>query len=274
MSIDLMSAWHKLNRATDHMAVFDGLLKDYEKPGPQRMTWSQDPPGVWTLTVTRADPMPVRLSQVAGDVVHNARAALDHAIWQLAGGKAHEQTGFPVVVERIKVRNGEEVDGWAAVAGNALRGLTDSQVAVVERFQPYQLRSLPDVDRLPHGHPLWPNLSVVLLHRLNNIDKHRALLGQFPIAWVPVRELIANASTSPEAAEYVFVRMVTGTFVHRADVRNMTEDPLFRRPHWNALIGELPEGEFWDSRVGTMSVTDLRTSLDHVRAILTALHAA
>lgn len=89
---------------------------------------------------------------VAGDLLFNARSALDHLAHALAR-RATKKTGFPIYKSQSL---------FDCFAGPQMRNMKASAKRILQDFQPYKgakgLKSL-----------WW-------LHELNNIDKHRALL--------------------------------------------------------------------------------------------------
>ena len=108
---------------------------------------------------------PTRLGVILGDVVHNARSALDHLVWQLVLHNEctpHSRTSFPIAIE---------ADWWeqnVAPGGkrrrlSPLEGVSADHVATIEALQPYRLGSTADAST----HRL------AVLNRLWNTDKHR-----------------------------------------------------------------------------------------------------
>lgn len=97
---------------------------------------------------------PIRLSALAGDVVHNARAALDHLAVELvekAGGAPSTHTYFPIADDEAK---------WRKKAPRDLHGADPLDLASVEALTPWGGGD-DDFHRL---------------HRLDITDKHRGLL--------------------------------------------------------------------------------------------------
>lgn len=102
----------------------------------------------------------MRLGVIVGDVAHNLRSALDHAVWQLVmtnGADPGRHTMFPII------RSAAEFQERGL---RQLRGVAPAAVAVIEEVQPYHM---PSPDLTPEDSFLW------LLDELSNHDKHRVL---------------------------------------------------------------------------------------------------
>ncbi len=97
---------------------------------------------------------PERLGLLVGDAVHNLRSALDHAVWQLAGASASRVNQFPIF---------EAVKRFADAEPNYLRGVSEAARRIIESEQPY------------HDPPT--GLSILMIRRMDNIDKHRVIHG-------------------------------------------------------------------------------------------------
>jgi len=99
--------------------------------------------------------VPLDISAIAGDVLQNLRSALDHLTCQLvcaAGNKPTLRTSFPIFdsATKYKAKSPGKVEGMRQDAIHALNGI-----------KPYK----------GGNNTLW------LLHKLNNIDKHRLLVS-------------------------------------------------------------------------------------------------
>jgi hypothetical protein len=107
------------------------------------------------LHVNGSPDPPMSIGLLAGDIVHNLRAALDHLMWQLVianGQVPDDQTMFPISREErlyLKAREGRKVRG---IDAEALRRL--------DALKPYK----------GGNGDLWE------LHELDIVDKHRLLL--------------------------------------------------------------------------------------------------
>jgi hypothetical protein len=119
-----------------------------------RQTTSQVAP------VLELDELPVSVSVILGDIVHNLRGALDHLAWQIVastGRNPSRSTYFPI----CKTADCRNFDQLAKQIGPEHQDL----LLALEAMQPRtQLSSLPEEHEL------------AILNELSNCDKHRALI--------------------------------------------------------------------------------------------------
>src|SRR5690606_25074611 len=105
----------------------------------------------------------VRLSILIGEILHNLRSCLDHALWQLVlheGGTPHNRTGFPIYLKDAGFES-ETLD--TSRRRGMLVGLSPKSVAEIRSLQPFETGE-------DSASPLWQ------LHELHNFEKHRALI--------------------------------------------------------------------------------------------------
>jgi hypothetical protein len=96
---------------------------------------------------------PDDLALIAGDCVHNAKSALDHVAWQLAGADPKDTgTQFPIFADETKF----------ATAKRQYGQIPTRPLAVIKYLQPYR-RPQP-LDDL-----LW------VIYALDNADKHKVM---------------------------------------------------------------------------------------------------
>jgi hypothetical protein len=159
-TVDLTGILAKLQRADELCAALDTEVaaftaKTYRVEGkflespPRFAFFAYGPPS-----------LPPRFAVLAGEIVHQLRSSLDHAITQLAvqgpGG------GNPNVLEFPVCRTPDSFK--SSVQRGKLRGVADPMVQVIEALQPY------NASKTVGESPL------LCLHDLNRTDKHRLLL--------------------------------------------------------------------------------------------------
>lgn len=114
--------------------------------------------------------VPLRFALLAGDAIHNLRAALDYVIYQLVladGGTPTRATMFPILAEKPP-------KGFAQLP--AVAGITrEAPLLNLESLMPYA------------GQPYGQKLA--LLHRLDIADKHHLIR--------PAVVMLAEARTTP-----------------------------------------------------------------------------
>jgi hypothetical protein len=124
-------------------------------PHPYEVATKIDPQTgelVYYISTVRDAPVDLRLT--AGDVLHNCRVSLDHTAYQLVlanGQQPTAQTAFPIFDDAATYETGKV---------RKVRGMGKNAVDYIDSIEPYEAGN----------RQLW------MLHRLNNIDKHRLLL--------------------------------------------------------------------------------------------------
>jgi hypothetical protein len=172
MPSDVMrDVYAKLDWATKLHGDMERLFKEYAKPGggderPIGIKFHErsKPAGLVVASFIIEEPMPLEMSLLAADVVHNTRVALDHVLARLKdhfGGDVG-QGSFPswqtqALWQEKVVDQGKK---------SALHGLEKKAVDLVYAEQPLH-RPTPAEDPL------------VILNKLDNTDKHRLLHPAF-----------------------------------------------------------------------------------------------
>lgn len=162
----------KIGRAEMHLRCLEDLLKRFgdTKPyvlGVERESDPDPTVGVNHFFIVRSsDPVPPTIGLVAGDVLTNLRASLDHLAWQLvladpASGQPDDHTAFPIK-DKAPRAPGSGAPAPLRISG----GVSAKALARIKDAQPYKT---PD-GGTPHEDRLW------ILERLVGIDKHRHLL--------------------------------------------------------------------------------------------------
>lgn len=125
------------------------------------------------IVVSQFPPLPAELPYLFGDVVHNYRSALDHAIYPLARAAPARKRAFPVV------RNGK-----LSINDPTIRGLSPEAFALVDWVQPPNCSGGSRLDLLDH---------------LDRVDKHRLLLmvaaGAVHVTKLPIGKLHGSDAT-------------------------------------------------------------------------------
>jgi len=112
---------------------------------------------------------PVAWGVTLGEIVHNLRSALDHAIFQLTlkcSGKPRHGSGFPILTDPADWdRPNRDGTGLSRTSGlHQVGGTSGAVQAIVQASQPYATN--PDD---PTQSPLWG------IHKMWTQDKHRFL---------------------------------------------------------------------------------------------------
>lgn len=177
--------WAKLNHAKVHAGTLGKIVAEYQAAKPISMSAEPgDNEVAYRLHISR--PVPLDISLAVGDILHNARSALDALVYGLAvdqvGRRLNEREEracqFPIC---------DSPDAFNAFWTRRTVIETDRLENALHHVQPYywteqaknlgieaaQDESYEDSSRLSN---LW------WLNRMNNIDKHRQLAV---VAWWP-----------------------------------------------------------------------------------------
>jgi hypothetical protein len=156
----------KVERAKKHIAELDDALKRFFNPKPYEVATKRDPKTRELIYyLVKADPVPPTIAAIAGDVLQNLRTALDHTAYHLfrvsvgpTGGDG-KHIYFPISDSAAKYKTEQP---------GKVKGMRKEFIDVIDRLTPY--RPDPTAPHVGGNETLW------MLHRLNNIDKHRLLV--------------------------------------------------------------------------------------------------
>lgn len=151
----------KIERAFEIRDELRDLLEELltaEKKYSRRSNMSEaSEPTVWAEWTLDEVPDYTRSSLLMGDVIHNLRAAMDHAVWAVTPPRI--QANSPLDVAFPLQRSAESFKKWI---GKRKKWYGPTVTKVLESQQPYHAGA----DKL---HPLH------VLQHLSNTDKHRLL---------------------------------------------------------------------------------------------------
>ncbi len=181
-SYKLGRTWLKVERAIQHMAHLQLRIslieRDVFSVAEDRDTSNSD--RVWRLVPGQNanDLMDVPMyGVIVGDIVHQLRSVLDHAVWQLAKPPVEWRSAFPVCLHERDAPGAffggtDPATGkrFRAIGPDRLRNVDQPAIDYIESIQPYR--------RLGVGDPLWG------LNELWNADKHRNLIVIADPQWV------------------------------------------------------------------------------------------
>jgi hypothetical protein len=203
----------KLSRADHHFQVLEKNLAAWSSSKPYSIFEEIDPDSGDDVVRIKFDSLPGEIAPTIGDCLYNLRSCLDHLAHALAlknrGSLSDEestQIAFPILQYK---------DGFTARGLGRIRLLSDSAQAIIESLQPYHAGDAAV------SHWLW------LLEKLQNIDKHRALLlvpidqrkvtldnpRRAALKLMKFSAVIDATEDYAEVARYVFVNPEDGTRV-------------------------------------------------------------
>ena len=158
-----VSARRKLARGRRHCDRLFELVDAFEATDPITADFVERDDGSGDTDIlfhVHQDKVPVEMSLVLGDCLHNFRTALDHIVFHAVGEEATTRTEWPMAGE-----DGARPKDWEdRVRSRACRGRS----AAASVLQDY----LCGIEPFRGGRQEW----MWLLHRLDVTDKHRLLL--------------------------------------------------------------------------------------------------
>lgn len=162
----LAPCWAKAAHAERHLKILHDQVSDYLASAPLKVEGSIDvETSEFVATLAIRESPPVLWSLIAGDVVANLRAALDHAVCRLVergGGDVTTSHAFPIL--DAPPLPGQKARQW----DQKIRGVGEGAEYVIEMAQPFS--GSPDDVRETVMHSL---------RELSNEDKHRVLLARY-----------------------------------------------------------------------------------------------
>jgi len=162
--LELLGPRAKLDWAVQKLEALDLECKRWVESEPLRVADEFDDEAGCHVMRLRKSGVPLkdtfRMGLMVGDVVHNARSALDQAAWLLAcRSNPVEKLWEPDTARKISFPVTRDPGRFKT--HRVLSFLHEDAIAVLERLQPYQGGNIPDC--LGHLDLLW------------NIDKHRVI---------------------------------------------------------------------------------------------------
>lgn len=167
--MNVLRDWQrKTSRGKRHAKILKEEINSWketqgEKP-PFGFRLDYDAPNhAFVVRIGKVEPMPEPWGLMIGDALFNFRAALDYLAWHLVkiGSKPNpkepERIYFPIVLDDTT---------WNPIVNDLIPGIRNEHRAVIETYQPYQLRK---TGQDPADHPL------ALLAALSRKDKHRTI---------------------------------------------------------------------------------------------------
>jgi hypothetical protein len=178
----------KLERAEKHIVDFRNQQKTFLESKPVSFTHilNEDTRHV-DVTIDNIKPMPIELSLIMGDAIHNLRSALDLLVCQVFTRNS-KSTDYDYIEFPIGMHLKSFLDKFEKHKGK-LQLVGKPAIDILTKLEPY---------RGGKHHDLW------VLHRLDIRDKHRLLIVVLPSINRWDRE-IKFTPLSPEAPNHGFL---------------------------------------------------------------------
>lgn len=148
----------KVDRAVYHIKELETATKRYLDSNPHSVVRKTDPQtGDYSFRLQVHKEIPMAWSAPIGDAVHNLRSALDHLMVELVlanVGTVTDATEFPIF---------QSLHAYSTKAAGKVMGASQPAIDLIDAAKPYK----------GGNDGLW------LIHKLDIIDKHRALVSAF-----------------------------------------------------------------------------------------------
>ena len=162
-SSGFLSSLAKVNHAKRHLDQLTHAVASYLSSSPYQLSARENlSTKMWDIFVAGLTQTPESITMISGDVIYNLRSALDHVAWGLVrvNGPPPQPNGIYFPIANNSAAYKEKRKKLVGLA-------TPAAVHQIDALMPYQAD--PSTPTLGNDH-LWH------LHRLNIIDKHRAIL--------------------------------------------------------------------------------------------------
>jgi len=200
----------KAARAREHLETLSAETDAFGKDEPVRLVSSFDrDTATHVVNAKIREPDQPRWGLLLGDFAQNARAALDHLVWQLvllSGNTPGLENAFPIATTCTAYRGSPE-GRRMSLRERGLKGVDDNYRPAIDAVQPYLLAEDPA------SHPLAG------LQWLSNIDKHRVIHAAAVAARRPDVTTFAVSSPTGGDAE---VWIAEGPLEDGAEVMRIT----------------------------------------------------
>jgi hypothetical protein len=149
----------KTKRAKEHIIDLESEIKSFFDTKPYVIGTKRNPQTRQLIyyLVSVLD-VPERIAAITGDILQNLRSALDHLAYALfmvgprgASGSPASHIYFPIYDDAVE---------YATKSVGKIRGMRQDAIDAINAVKPYK----------------GGNDTIWLLHRLNNIDKHRFVI--------------------------------------------------------------------------------------------------
>jgi hypothetical protein len=263
----------KVERAREHLDALYADIQEWSTSEPFRYVSEDDPVTGHSIIRVRTAGQglrpPDRLALLAGDAIHNLRAALDHLVVELAelGSGADQQTQFPIYDDSEKYDLAEE---------RLIGRLRREHRTRIASLQPFHVRGLagPGIPLLHPDDSRAVNVSIMLVGRLDNVDKHNLLLPTTAV--MPFQQPEFDGVSFAEGTYPTdWIRLYEGAEVFRVTAYKLkpgAQTVTLKKPlPFTIWFGD-PEFDLetlWaDRSKGTASRADLLQAADHIDRVI------
>jgi hypothetical protein len=202
---------------------------------------------------------PVRLSVLAGEVVYQARSALEHLVWALVKAN-HKKPGkdntFPIRRTPIGTKGLSDQQAFiAATKRKELAGVPIAAIRLIEKLQPYNSGDRPDY-------------VLTVLHQMARDDRHRSPPSSFVSGTSDdLRSLFKPAGRAKIVDFKGLLSEQQSIVIGRTNIARLKIEPLSRQPKVH-VEGDLPALIAFGDRDALLTLPALHSLSTTVRDVL------
>jgi hypothetical protein len=165
----LDGCWAKIERANENIKNLEAEVSAFTHSDRYTIIRNLDRKAKQCTFFAQPQLIPLRVSVLAGEIIHHLRSSLDHVVWALALKKRPDppfRIQFPIYTESEKF--------IAAKKSGIIQGISGSAQTIIESVQPYLKPPAAD-------HPL------AILHDFSITDKHKLLAVAVSVATIETK---------------------------------------------------------------------------------------
>jgi len=228
----LAGSWAKVDRARENLDALDHGARIFQQRHPYAFAFDERADTGHNTVYLRTERVPLRLSAIAGDVLHDLRSALDNLAWQLVTAEGYQgqkpgfHTKFPIYGDKGNFRN-DVVSRSPKRSPGPLTGLDPAGPiwALITSEQPYHR---PDPEKSVLG----------LLQSFSNLDKHRVLMPAGSIADLDVQRMVRWSDNAVLVSQW-FNTQITIPLEHTTELARLEFDPSGPKPNVHVQGGAI-----------------------------------
>lgn len=170
---ELRSARVKLSRAKEHLQTLDQEIASWNVSSSNGVRIESNAEGTehYFIASIKNTPDVNRWSSLIGDCAHNLRSALDHIVWEVCSSPS-SRSEYPIFANPVRGTNGALIPTFVG----KIRGIVETPIKdFIEKNEPC------------NGPPPSRRSALWVLHRLDIVDKHKAIVPCVLASLVPER---------------------------------------------------------------------------------------
>jgi hypothetical protein len=149
----------KIERAKEQFSDLQSEISAFRNTCPYKVSTKRNPQTRQLIYyLSSVNPVPDRIAAMAGEIIQDLRSSLDHlayALWIVGTGNP-----FGAPARHVQFPIYDSAERYIAGAAGQVQGLRESAIKAIDAVKPYK----------------GGNDTPWVIHKLNNIDKHRFVI--------------------------------------------------------------------------------------------------